>query len=162
MKLALNFRSPLFDQPAVKSRLSRAIKEGALELESDIKRNIQSSSPSGRTYRRGAITKAESKNTKALNLKTFVTSSGKTRAIVGYKFHRASRIGQPPATDTGGLIGSIASTDLGELKSRVSVGRKYGQYLDDESGRLKRFFFRRRVIKYSVKFREKLLAALNG
>ena len=158
MKIKLTFKSPLLDDD-LRQRLSRVVRSSALELESDIKTFIQSSKPAGRLYRRGAITRAASKNTKALGLKHFKNSKGKERAVVAYKFHRASAKGQPPAIDTGGLIGSIASRDLALLRSRVSVGKKYGEPLERK---LQRYFFRVRVIKFKPKFKERISAEIRG
>jgi hypothetical protein len=128
--LSEQLTSPIFNNTERRAILSKVVRRSAIDLVGKIKLTIRESEPQGRTYRRGRISKTESKATKALGLKTFTTKSGKTRAITGYYFHRASAPGQPPAVDTGGLIGSIAEKPLAELRSLVSVGKLYGDPLD--------------------------------
>lgn len=77
----------------------------------------------GRTYRRAAITKKASKNTRALGLRERVSNAGqlspegfsleKRRAVVGYKIHRASAPGEAPAVDHSALINSIRTVPKG-------------------------------------------------
>lgn len=163
MKIALTISSKIFDDAQVRAILSAVVRTAKLDLESDIKTNLQinAQKAAGKTYRRGRITKAASKITKAINLRHFVTAKGNERAIIGYKFHRASAKGQSPATDTGGLIGSVAGRDLAELRARVSVGKKYGAILDDPT-KLNRPFFKVRVDLFRPNFKQRVLDALRS
>jgi len=43
--------------------------------------------------------------------------------------HQASAPGEPPKTDTGGLVSSIAIV-LGTMKAQVGTGLEYGKYLE--------------------------------
>jgi hypothetical protein len=43
--------------------------------------------------------------------------------------HQASAPGEPPKTDTGGLVSSIAIV-LGSMKAQVGTGLDYGKYLE--------------------------------
>jgi hypothetical protein len=160
-KLTWKLSSPIFDDPERRAKLSKVVKEAAIELRDDIVLNIQDGNQraAGITYRRGRITRAASKATKAIGLKHFTTASGKQKAITGYKFHRASAKGQSPAIDTGGLIGGISAQDLSELKSRVFSAKAYGAALDDPAG-LDRPFFHVRVEKFRQRFLEKVREAL--
>jgi hypothetical protein len=161
MDIRQRLRSPIWNDPVRRAALSRVVAESVLELEADIKTvlNIGNQNARGKTVKRGRITAAVTKLTKALGLPTFTTKKGKERAITGYKFHRQSLQGDPPATDSGGLIGSIEGKPIAELKGRVSVGKKYGQYLDNPA-KLNRPFFRTTVERFKPKFKQKIREAL--
>ncbi len=84
----------------------------------------------GRTYRRGLILRAATKKTRALGLRERVINRGqlspegfsleKRRAIVGYKFHRASAPGEAPAVDTASVINSIRAKPKG-LRATITA-----------------------------------------
>lgn len=162
MKLVERFNSPLLE-PGNRARLSAVVRGSAIELVNEVKMVLQDGNQraSGRTYRRSAVTVKASSKTQALGLKNLITRGGNKRAITAYKFHRASAPGNPPAIDQGGLINSIASTNLDELKSRVFVGKNYGAVLDDPNG-LNRPFFRVTVKKFLPKFKASISAVIKG
>lgn len=47
-----------------------------------------------------------------------------------YGSHQASAPGEAPATETGYLVNSIQTEDVGEMESRVNVGAEYGAILE--------------------------------
>jgi hypothetical protein len=172
-KFSEQLKSPLFNDSERRIVLSQAVRRSALELVSKIKLPMSQNQAAGKTYRRGRISKPVSAATKALGLKTFTTQGNKERAIVGYKFHRASAPGQVPAVDTGGLIGSIADKPIGDLRSLVFVGKLYGDPLDRGTTRAgkggsagpfmvlaPRPFFRTVVDAFRPQFKENVAAAL--
>lgn len=136
-KLSLN--SPIWNTAKRRARLSGVIQVAGLELERDIKKTISDSKPAGRTYRRTRITKAPSPSLPS-KLRKYATAGGKTRVIVGYNFHRASRRGQPPAIDTGRLINSIRTIKLAQLRVRIATSVEYAAVLDDPKGLNRPFF----------------------
>ncbi len=142
MSFTLKFSSAILDSDGVKAKLSRLVRVTALHLVKEIKSEIQrgNAGASGRTYKRGRITKAASGKTKALKLRHYVTAKGNQRAIVGYKYHKASKKGFAPAIDSGGLFGSVNQRRISDLKSRVFAGKKYASILDDPK-KLNRPFF---------------------
>lgn len=97
----LNLTSAIFNPLRFKRQIADAVKRRTLETEREIKRRIRDSKPSGRNYKRG-------------------------NKIIGFKFHRASAPGQPPAIDKGILINSISSkfTNFG-LSGTVEAKAKY-------------------------------------
>lgn len=154
MKSSLTLTSPLLTGDpggAVAKELGRS----ALQLERNIKENISSGRKTGRTYKRAALVRATSKRTAGLKL---VPRSGGSRVVVGYTFHRASRRGESPAIDTGGLINSIRTTKLNRLRYRIGVGKDYGLPLDDPDG-LDRPFFASQVEKFRPVFFENIRRA---
>lgn len=130
-----------------------AVVNSALELERDIKQNIAASVPAGRTYRRTAIVRASSRRNSGLKLK-----KRGNNVIVGYNFHRASRIGQAPAIDSGRLLNSIRGIKTGPVNARVNVGVNYGQPLDDPAYLDRPFFFLRAEL-YRPRFYENIRKA---
>jgi len=75
----------------------------------------------GRTYGRGKITRAPSSRLPK-GLRTYETAKGNKRAIVGYKFHRASAPGEAGAIDTGSVINSIRTKPDG-LRATITANR---------------------------------------
>lgn len=121
------------------------LKRAAFALHSKIIDNIRLSRPSGRTYRRGAITAKFSKRKHSgLRLRT---KAGTNRVITGAKFHRASAPGQPPAIDTGRLLNSIRIVRAGSNRYIIGTGVVYAAVLDNEK-KLNRPFFRRVVLNF--------------
>ncbi len=74
--------------------------KAAKRIETRAKVKIQSVPKTGRIYRRGKIE------------------------------HQASAPGEPPATDMGNLVNSIASDRVKPLLHEVTVGAEYGAYLE--------------------------------
>jgi len=92
---------------------------------------------SGRTYRRGAISrsyKATGKRAAELSMLGFRGSlnvkTGKFTFITGYRVHRASAPGEAPATDTGNLGNSIGSRMIGKTEGEVTVTAEYAAALE--------------------------------
>lgn len=154
-KATLTLRAKIFDSGVRKKTLQQVIIKSGEELAGEQKELMTNSQPSGKTYRRGRITQALSKRNKNLGLRTFETKKGNKRAIVGFKFHRASRKGEPPAIDKGILRNSIKFKLVSDLKGQVSVGAKYGDVLDDPT-KLNRPFFRKTVKNFQPKFQKNL------
>lgn len=159
MKSKLSLSSPLWDTPKRRARLSAVIQLAGLELERDIKTTISSSKPAGRTYRRTRIVRNPSKS-RPSGLRKYATAGGKTKVIVGYNFHRASRRGQAPAIDTGRLINSIRMQKVSQLRVKVATSVLYAPILDDPAG-LDRPFFESTVkanrTKYLKRIRREML-----
>lgn len=106
----------------------------AFRIEAEAKALIQHSSPSGRTYRRGAIHKAASKRLVSAGYRISRRSPGKV--IVGYKFHRASAPGQPPATDSSNLVNNINARPTGLAQAEVNFNAAYSGLLEFGTGRM--------------------------
>lgn len=98
----------------------------ANQIPIEARRIIDESNPSGRVYRRNAITARRTKALENLGLKR----RGKTRIITGYTFHRASARGQAPAKDSGKLYQNIRVSRTGRGKFRVIFGTPYAGILE--------------------------------
>jgi hypothetical protein len=132
MRLTANLQleSPLLTQPqALRSALAKIVRETAFEVEADIKERMRSPK-SGRTYRRGVLTRKATKGTRSLGLRERTTKSGARLAIVGSRIHRASAPGEAPAVDTGQLINSI-STQVDDLHASVSTPLQKAIWLEE-------------------------------
>lgn len=160
VKSKVTFNKSIWNDAKRRAALSAVIFKVASEFERDVKTNIRESVPAGKTYRRGRITKAITRNT--LNgLRTFATSAGKKRAIVGYNFHRASAPGQPPAIDTGRLINSITVQKLSPLRYRIASSVRYAEPLDMGTRRIaKRPFFFSVLAKHREHYLSQIQAAM--
>lgn len=99
--------------------------EIAYRIVDESRRLMDESTPSGRVYRRGSIKGRRTKQ----GVKAGLRRSGKTRMIVGSRFHRASAPGQPPAEDTGRLYRSINVRRMAKGNYRVRFGGAAG-YLE--------------------------------
>lgn len=87
--------------PEMTKALKAQILRGALLVETEAKRSIQTGGKSGKIYRRGSVS------------------------------HRASAPGEPPATDRGGLVRSITHEErAGGLEVGVGTGLPYGKFLE--------------------------------
>jgi HK97 gp10 family phage protein len=77
---------------------------------------------------RGVVRATEAVRNEAIRL---MLDSEHTGHIYGRRRHQASAPGEPPAPDTGRLIGSITTTyDQKNLTGKVVVGAQYGLYLE--------------------------------
>lgn len=134
IKTTVHLKSPLLQNPdSLRPALEKVVADKALEIERDIKEQMRAPK-SGRTYRRGAITKRASKVTRGLGLRERTTKRGFQRAIVGNKFHRASAPGEAPATDQGAAINSILTKPKG-LRATIT-GSDILRLLEDGAGKL--------------------------
>lgn len=129
MKATLNLNHPFWKTPERRAILDRIVQRSAAELELEIKDGILKSTPRGRLYQRGAITRAYSKKGAKL-FETKINSVGKDVLIVGSRIHRASAPGQPPAKDSGGLLNSIRARKVRSMVSKVATNKIYAPVLD--------------------------------
>ncbi len=129
----LQLNSPLLARPAsLREALEKVVAATAFDIERGVKERMRAPKH-GRTYRRGAITRKATRNTRALGLRERVTGRGqlspegfsleKRRAVVGYKIHRASARGEAPAVDTSVLINSVKARPKGW---RAEIGSPVG------------------------------------
>jgi hypothetical protein len=131
--LRLNSRIWIKDEP--KRVVNKLLTEGADDLETELKANIDRSTPAGRIYRRAPITAARRAGTPFRRTKgTF------TRETVGYRIHRASAWGQPPARDTNKLYRSLRVRRVSQIGIRATVNAPGVKYLDDENYLNRPFF----------------------
>jgi len=163
MKVTLTLNNPLWNQPKRRAILDKAVQQSGSDLEAEIKQTILESQPRGRTYRRSPIVKAATKAYLALGLRR--RKGNAKQVVAGANFHRASAPGQPPAVDSGGLINSTRAKKTGEMRSTVSVGKKYAAALDEgttTAGRnhnvviAPRPFFAVTVKRFAPKFKENI------
>jgi hypothetical protein len=99
-----------------------AVGGGALAIQNDAKRAVQSGPKTGKTYRRSAIGGRIVGYRIDLIDGKFSKGSAIRRDVKAYTFHRASAGGEAPATDTGRLVGSIAvQFDKGGLSAKIGV-----------------------------------------
>jgi hypothetical protein len=147
MNASLKFEAEILKgtKPAA---LSSAVSVSAVELESNVKTNMQRSIPAGRTYRLGSIVRKSNRR----NAVPGLVQRG-SNVVVGSKFYRASKRGQPPAIRTGRLFNSIGSRRTGPLSARVSVSVAYAMPLDDPEG-LDRPFFQSQAVAYFPRFQQ--------
>ncbi len=124
--------SPILRPAALTSALVKLVAETALDYEGRVKEQMRAAKH-GRTYRRGRITKAASKKLPK-GLRTYQTAKGNTRAIVGYKLHRASAPGEAPAIDNSTLINSIRTKPQG-TRATITVGARHGAILEYKKNR---------------------------
>lgn len=87
------------------NRVQQAIAYGAEQIRGEAIRSIQKGPKTGRVYKRRRI------------------------------IHRASAPGEPPATDTGRLVGSIFARLFRDY-AEVGTNVKYGAYLEAGTGRI--------------------------
>lgn len=132
----------IFDIAGDLSELARGVGEDvddfviktAYDIEGEAKTLIQHGSPSGRTYRRGAINKAVSQ--RLLNAGFRLSQKSLGKAVIGYKFHRASAPGQSPATDTSNLVNSISAHPTGPSSAEVAFNASYAGLLELGTSRM--------------------------
>ena len=121
--------------PALAEGITREIGDVAmkvaLSIEAEAKRLIQQSQPTGRVYRRAAITKPATQSLLALGLRLSRSRAGKV--IAGYRFHRASAPGQPPANETSNLVNSMKAKRTGKTFAELRINAGYAGILDPET-----------------------------
>jgi len=119
IRATLTLTSPILLNPrALKDALAGVVKTTTLEVETGIKVRMRQPK-TGRTYRRGAITRRASKRSRSLGLRERTTRGGQRLAIVGAKIHRASAPGEAPAVDLGALVNSFV-TRIEGLHGRIT------------------------------------------
>lgn len=165
MKSVLKLNNPLWRTPERRLILDRAVQQSGAELESRIKQKILSGPKTGRVYRRAAIKKKIARrdlgfyrSNRQIFRRTFTTLFNE-KTTVGYQFHRASKRGESPASDTGGLVNSIRAVKLGYMSVRVASSKRYALALDSPRG-LDRPFFAATVIEYKPIFKQNILEAI--
>lgn len=97
-------------------------------VEAEAKRLIQHSVPAGRTYRRGELNKAASIPLLRMGLQFSKRRQG--QIVAGFRFHRASAPGQPPATDTSNLVNSMRAKRTGKMSAELAVNAGYAGFLE--------------------------------
>lgn len=120
------------DLPKLTEGLTQEVGDLAWQIasgvEAEAKRLIQHSVPAGRTYRRGELNKAASIPLLRLGLQFSKRRQG--QVIAGYRFHRASAAGQPPAVDTANLVNSMRAKRTGAMSAELAVNAAYAGYLE--------------------------------
>jgi len=111
----------------------------ALGIEGEAKRLIQQTVPTGRVYRRSEITKPASQRLLALGLRLSKKRQGEI--IAGYRFHRASAAGQPPANDSSHLVNSMKARRTGEASAELAINAGYAGILEDPNKLNRPFVF---------------------
>lgn len=110
-RLTIHLDAPLLRPGALRLELERIVAKTAFDYEREVKEQMRAPK-SGRTYRRGKITRAASARL-PVGLRSYETAKGNKRVITGYKIHRASAAGEAPAVDLGGVINSIRTKPEG-------------------------------------------------
>lgn len=161
MKTTLRLTNPLWSKTKRRTLLDKVVQESGVELEGEIKKKMlpptRKEQPAGRTYRKGPLTAPATQKNLPPGLRT--SKSNADRVITGSLFHRASKKGQAPAIDTGGLVNSIRARKTGELKSTVAAGKNYAKPLDDPN-KLDRPFFQSTTEEFRPKFKENIRNAV--
>ncbi len=165
MKAQLTLNNPLWRTAARRLILDRAVQQSGAELESLIKQKVLSGTKSGKLYRRGAIKKQIAnrdlkffRSDRRIFRRTFTTLFAE-KTTVGYKIHRASKKGESPAVDSGGLVNSIRAVKIGYLSVRVATSKRYAVRLDSKRG-LDRPFFAVTAVEFKPKFKQNILEAI--
>ena len=124
------------DLPELMEGITRDIGDVAWQIaasvEGEAKRLIQQSTPTGRTYRRGAINKRASLGLLKAGFELSKRRQG--QIVAGYRFHRASARGQPPANDTSNLVNSLKARRTGEMSAEVDINAGYAWFLENPEG----------------------------
>lgn len=165
MKSKLSLHNPLWKTPERRLILDKAVQASGAELEGLIKQKILTGPKSGKLYRRSAIKKRIAqkdlkffRSNRKVFRRTFTTLFSE-KTTVGYQFHRASKKGESPASDTGALANSIRAVKLGYMSARVASSKRYALRLDSARG-LDRPFFSVTVKEFKPKFKQNILEAI--
>lgn len=165
MKAKLTLKNPLWLESRRRAILDKAVQQSGAELEAAIKRKILDGAKTGKTYRRGAIKKKIAERDLSFyraDRRVFKrTFSGlyAEKTTVGYRFHRASRKGEAPASETGGLVNSIRARKVGFLSVKVATSLRYARPLDSKNG-LDRPFFAATAEEFRSKFKQNIREAI--
>lgn len=154
------FRNKIWEKGALKSVSRSVMKDSAQELETKLKVNINSSTPAGRLYRRRAITGRRTQ--KAIKQGFRPVKGASTRIVVGYRFHRASAWGQPPARDTDTLYKSLKVRRNGDYGIKASVKAPGVKFLDDPDYLNRLFFAIICQAYFNNEFKTRMRAELNA
>lgn len=101
--------------------------ELAYRIVDEARELMDSSTPSGRLYRRGNFRRGMSRGLRLM---------GRRAQGRGVRIHRASAPGQPPAEDTGKLYREITVRRLSSGNYRVRFGAHYAGFLEFGTGRI--------------------------
>lgn len=148
--MQISFNNPIWDKARRADLLSKGLYAAGVQAVEDIGANIDESVPRGRVYRRKAIVRVSSKQNRVKGLR-MTQRSGKPAVIVGYKFHRASAKGQPPAKDTGKLRRSTKVKRMAAFRVRVFNDAEYAKYLEPPA-KLHRPFLANVIVKNQAKY----------
>lgn len=102
--------------------IDRIEQELAYRIVEEARALMDSSTPSGRLYRKGSFRRGQSKG---LN-----TGLGRRARGPGMRIHRASAPGQPPAEDTGRLYRDMSVKRMASGRYRIRFGAPYAGYLE--------------------------------
>lgn len=131
---------------AITGRVEAIVAETAHAAEAGIKASM-AEPKTGRTYSIGNVTRALSQRERAgvTVVRQFGQTSMRTgeglrvtqnatgtgfNVILGARIHRASAPGESPAIDTGALVNSIQSRQLGPMQWAVVAGTEYAKPLE--------------------------------
>lgn len=150
--MTLILRNRIWDKAQRADQYSKSLYAVGVEAVSDIQEYIDTSVPSGKTYRRGSIKRRATKRNSVPGLR-MTTVRGKEARIVGYKFHKASAKGQPPAKDTKKLYKGNKVKRMAAFRVRVYNDVPYATHLEPPA-KLHRPFFRVTILKNRNKYRQ--------
>jgi hypothetical protein len=120
--IRLTVQSDLDITPEIEQRLD----EIAESVPAAFRQGVDSDTPRGRLYRRGAITGRLTKK----GLASGFRQTSKTRMAVGSRFHRASAPGQFPAKDTGELYNRIRVVKKGRFGREVRFEAAHAGFVE--------------------------------
>jgi hypothetical protein len=124
--IALAIKVQAHNVPAeIERDIDRIEKELAWRIPDEARALMDSSTPSGKLYRRGSFRRGQSRGL------------GSRARGVGTRIHRASAPGQPPAEDTGRLYRDITVRRMASGRYRVRFGAGYAGYLELGTGRMR-------------------------
>lgn len=161
MEVTVNLTSAIWKPGELRRAVNTELSNFGTEAEAFLKANIDESTPAGRLYRRDRITTRRTKALDQIGIKRVKgRSQDRTRSLVGFRFHRASAWGQPPARDTSRLYRSIRVRRVGNDALKFSVNAPGVKWLDSKTY-LNRLFFKSKIRQFTKeKFQPGMLAIL--
>jgi hypothetical protein len=128
------FRVVYNNLPQLRARAQREchrlVAWGILNVQTRARMAILSGNKTGRTYRRGKVTRKRTAAYAGSGLRGYKTKSGTPMVIVGATFHRASARGEAPASDTGYLANNIGAMMVGQYTGITYVSAGYAAILE--------------------------------
>ncbi|MBC8142942.1 MAG: hypothetical protein H7Y38_16075 [Armatimonadetes bacterium] len=110
---------------ALVPKLSAVVRKTTFDIEAGAKTAVQTGAKTGRVYKRFGERKIKTRRLKSGDFA--ITSVSRP-----FTLHQASKAGEAPATDSGGLVNSIQSGFDSSLSGTVSVGAEYGAILEPD------------------------------